>query len=231
MPRSRPQQGAHQAHRRVHLVVAVQGFPQQLVQGRPARHWQVLGLPHALGKVAVDVGLGEHQVFIEFLGEARPGGGLSWGAQAWWGSAGGLRCVGGAQPWGSALPMPPPSPCRGAQAASAAPVGCGAPSFSSTTYIKALPAGVRQHLPKVFLIPFIEELVSVHPLGFVEPEAHQVHGTFQALGGGEQEALAKRRMLSPRGLPRRLPRAERKGWLWEGVVVHHKDVVHRKDTW
>lgn len=118
MPRSRLQQGAHQAHRRVHLVVAVQGFPQQLVQGRPARHRQVLGLPHALGKVAVDVGLGEHQVFVEFLGEARPGRGLSQGAQVWWGgsavglSHGGGPGGGGSTARGTAEPVPGGSGCQ-----------------------------------------------------------------------------------------------------------------------
>ena len=215
--RSCPQQGTHQAHRRVHLVVVVQGFPQQLVQSRPARHRQVLGLPHALGKVAVDVGLGEHQVFAENLGEAMAEVGLSRGAQPW-----------GTQ--GVLLPVPLPSSCRGAQPGSPAPPGWGIPSFSSTTYIKELLAGVRQHLPEAFLIPFIDELVSVHPLSFVEPETHQVHGTFQAFGGGEQQTLTNTRIPQPSGVILLLLRAEFKGWLWEEVMALFRDMVHCKDA-
>lgn len=97
-----PQQGTHQAHCRVHLIVAVQGFPQQLVQSWPGRHRQVLGLPHALGEVAVDVGLGEHQVFTKFLGEAMADVRLSRGAQLW-GSAVGYRCLCHCQAWAGEL--------------------------------------------------------------------------------------------------------------------------------
>lgn len=57
----------HQVHHCIHLVVAVQGFSEQATQSCPVCHWHVLGLIHALGKVAVDVGLGEHQLFIEIL--------------------------------------------------------------------------------------------------------------------------------------------------------------------
>lgn len=80
-------------------------------------------------------------------------------------------------------------PALGGSAWQPAPRGRSTPSFGSTTYRKEIFAGVCQHLPEAFLILFIDELVSIHPLSFVEPEAHQVHGGFQAFGSGEQQTL------------------------------------------
>lgn len=140
-----------------------------------------------------------------------------------WGSAVGLS-------HGVPLPVPLPSPRWGAQPGSAVPLGWGTPSFSSTTYIEELFAGVCQHLPKGFLIPFIDKLVSIHPLSFMEPETHQVHGTFQAFGGGEQQTLTNMRIPQSSGVILLLLRAEFKGWLWEEVIVLFRDMVHGKDA-
>lgn len=131
---------------------------------------------------------------------------------------------------GVPLPVPLPSPRQGAQPGSAVPPGWGTPSFSSTTYTKELFAGVHQHLPKAFLIHFIDKLVSIHPLSFVEPETHQVHRSFQAFGGGEQQTLTNTRIPQSSGVILLLLRFEFKGWLWEEFMVLFRDMVHCKDA-
>lgn len=80
------------------------------------------------------------------------------------------------------------------------------------------------------MIPFIDKLVSIHPLSFVEPETHQVDGSFQAFGGGEQQTLTNTRIPQSSGVILLLIRAEFKGWLWEEVMVLFRDMVHCKDA-
>ena len=57
----------HKIHDGVQLIVRLEGFFQDLVEGLPGGHCKVSGLPDSLGKVAVDQWLRSQSITIQLL--------------------------------------------------------------------------------------------------------------------------------------------------------------------
>ena len=61
----------HQVHDGIDLIIGLQGFLQDLIEGLPGGYTEVAGLPNPLGKVAVDQWFRPQSITVQFLGEMK----------------------------------------------------------------------------------------------------------------------------------------------------------------